>query len=234
MPLLLAVGFQLFGVAHLAIIGAIPLVALILSWLCRIKPASRIWIRRGLGTFLLINELIWYVYRYGHEGFRFPDGLPLQLCDLTLWLTIVAAWSLRPWCYELAYYAGISGSGMAILTPDLWAPFGSYPSVYFFLAHGFVVVTILTLTWGGMLRPRPASVWTAFRTLNLYAAAVGIFDLIYKTNYMYLRVKPSNVSLLAYFGPWPLYILAGEATALVLFLLLWLPFRSGCKIETSM
>ncbi len=217
--------FQLFGTAHLLMLAAIPITAGILAWRTRHYPQYSRLIRYSLGAIILVNELVWYGYNIYQGWFRFPEVLPLHLCDLTLWLTIVSAFTLNTRCFELAYYFGLAGTSMAILTPDLWAPFPSYPTVQFFLAHGMIVLTLLYMVWGNICCPQPGSVLRAFIFLNLYTITIALFNAVFDTNYMYLCQKPTGFSILNYFGPWPLYIAVSELVTVVLFTSLWLPYR---------
>jgi hypothetical integral membrane protein (TIGR02206 family) len=191
--------------------------------LLRRQLISSRFVRLALGLSLAVNEVIWWIYRYSHEGFRFPLNLPLQLCDMSMWATVVACVTLLPAVVEFAYFAGIAGAGMALLTPDLWSPWPTYPAVYFFLAHGGIVIGAAILVYGGIAPLRAGAVWRAFAMLLGYAAVVGTFNAIFKTNYMYLRQKPGNASLLDALGPWPMYLVAGAAVGLALFWLLWIP-----------
>ena len=114
---------------------------------------------------------------------------------------------------------------MAVITPDLFRPWPSYPAIYFFLAHGGIVIAVVVLVFGGIAPLRPGAVWRAYGLLLAYAAVLGVFDATFHTNYMYLCTKPGNASILDALGPWPAYLVAGALVALALFWLLWIPAR---------
>lgn len=121
--------FHLFSPQHVVVVAAIPLAGLVLAAVCRRGEMAARHLRFATAAFLAANELIWWGYRYATEGSRFPEGPPLQLCDVTVWATVAALLTLNRWCCDVAYFAGLAGSGMAVLTPDLWAPLWSDPSV---------------------------------------------------------------------------------------------------------
>ncbi len=217
--------FQFFGPAHLCILAAVPLLAALLTFIQWRLPAGSKILRISLGTILLLDSAAYYSTLAANGQLSDPDHLPLQLCDASLCLVIVALFTLNKFVYDLAYYGALAGATMALLTPNVTGPFPSLWTVQFFIDHGLIVAGALYLVWSGQARPSKGSVLRAMLWLNIYAAFVGTIDWIFKTNYMYLRAKPQNGSLLNFLGPWPWYILAAEGVALVVFGLLYLPFR---------
>jgi hypothetical integral membrane protein (TIGR02206 family) len=215
---------RLFGPLHLTLILIIVATCTALAFACRRKLLDVRKVRLGLGWGLVINELIWWTFRYSHEGLHLWN-LPFQLCDVTLWMSAIACLTLSGRVVEFAYFGGMAGAGMAILTPDLWSPWPTYPAIYFFLAHGGIVVAISVLVYGRISPLRPGAVWRGFAMLLGFAAAIGTLNAIAGTNFMYLCRKPKSASALDALGPWPMYLVAGAAVALALFWLLWLPVR---------
>jgi hypothetical integral membrane protein (TIGR02206 family) len=225
--------FQLLSATHLAILAAVPSLAGTAALTHRrLHPTSKT-VRLTLAVALVIDTILYYGYLATHGQLTFPDHLPLELCDLSLVLILIALVTLNKLVFDVAYYTALAGATMALLTPNLWEPFPSFGTIQFFIAHGLIVAGALYLVWSGQLRPRPGSVFRAMIGVNLFAALVGTFDYFYKTDYMYLRAKPQNASLLSVLGPWPWYLLVTEIVAFTLFCLLYLPFYRHAPKEST-
>lgn len=215
---------KLFGALHFTILTTIVAIAVAAAWCCRTDERIRRLVQRTLGAALAVNEIVWWVYRYSREGVHL-ENLPLQLCDVAVWLAVAASFSDAAAILEPAYFAGMAGAAMALLTPDLFTPWPTYPAVYFFVSHGGIVVCLAVAVFGARKKFRSGAVWRSMAELLIYAAIVGTFDRISGANYMYLMRKPKAASPLDAMGPWPWYLLSGIAVALALFWLMWLPVR---------
>lgn len=216
--------FHVFGAAHLAVLAAIPALAALLALLQRKVLHGTGLIRWVLAALLLFTSGAYYTHFARMAGGLFPGHMPLELCDLSLMLTIVVLVRFRAALFDVVYYWALVGATMALLTPDVGEKTTLFLAVVFFAGHGLTVVAILYLVWSGQARPRRGSVWRSMVAVNAAALVVGAFDFAFKTDYMFLRAKPATASLLDVFGPWPWYIVACEGAALVFFALLYWPF----------
>jgi len=144
-------------------------------------------------------------------------NLPLHLSDVVAMFTPIALWTRRPLLVEILYFWALTASLQAVITPDLNQ---TVPSVFFFtyfITHCGAVVAACLLVFGLRISLRPGALWRAFNATLVMAAVAGTANLITGGNYMYLRAKPSQPSLLDQMGPWPLYIATAAALALALF-----------------
>jgi hypothetical integral membrane protein (TIGR02206 family) len=224
--------FHFFGPVHILVLVLVPLLGAALAVVQRRFLRESKLIRYSLAFLLLLCTVSNYA-GFVLRGERiFPAHVPLELCDMSLWLVMFMLLRPRPALFDVAYYWALAGAGMALLTPNLVRP-SLFVEVQFFADHGLIVVAVLYLVWSRQARPRPGSVLRAMLAVNIVAVFVGAFDYMFKTDYMFLRTKPPTASLLDAFGPWPWYIVACEGAGLILFTMLYLPVRGKQRVSPA-
>ena len=214
----------LVATEHVGALVAIAVATAVLVVLARRGPGP--WLK-VLALVLVLDEVSWWVYLLagGQPGSVLAQSLPLQLCDVAIFVTAAALWARAPLLVEVTYFWGLAGTLQALLTPDLPQHFPSYPYFQYYIAHGGVVASALLLVLGLRIHPRPGSLLRIAAVTLAYVALVGVVDAITGADYMYLRAKPPSATLLDVLGPWPWYLLAATAIGLVLFAVLDAPFR---------
>ncbi|MCE3201996.1 YwaF family protein [Paenibacillus sonchi] len=229
--------FTMFSVSHWIAVSLVACFCVILFGLrqtIRSNLGLKQSVRLLLVAVLLFSEgglQLWYITQ---EVWKKGNSLPLELCGITLLLSIVMLLTRSRLLYSFLYFAGIGGAFIALLTPNLVYPFPHFRFLLFFAAHGGIILASLYMTWIEGYKPTWKSLFFTMLCLNIAAAAVYAADRILGANYMFLAHKPGTFSVLDYFGPYPYYLLVEEAFAFVVFLLMylvffWLPQRLNAR-----
>lgn len=221
--------FERFGFEHWLAIALIAAAAVGLVRLLRREPraaARERVVRVGLAAFLTVGLLIALVDSLPLRGLDWIDILPLHFCDFAVLVAIVALVTRRQAVCELLYFWGLSGTVIAMLMPDVDRGFPDARCASFFALHGVVAISAAVVAFGMDVRPRPGANWRVFWFTNAYAALIAVIDWTAGENFLYLRAKPSQPSILDLMGPWPWYILAADALAWSIFRALMIPFEA--------
>lgn len=225
-PLSVLTSFRAFNRQHLIVLGMIGVLGILIFLAGRSEHASRrTWMGRLLGGLLLGYVGTIYVQQGLSHALAWEYSLPLNLCNLVLGACIIALFRPNPFVIEIAYYWGMGGALQATITPDLAQGFPSWNFLLFFWGHGAALLAILFLVSDRKFAPGKGAIVRMMIALNAYALIVGGINAVTGWNYGYLCRKPEMPSLLDFIGPWPWYLLSLEGIALLMFLLLDLPWR---------
>jgi hypothetical integral membrane protein (TIGR02206 family) len=210
-----------FSVPHLAALAVLALsapAAVLVARRCSGRTTTIVY--RALAVLIICGWIGEYAADVAEGIWSVRYDLPLQLTDLITVTTAVALWTRSARAAEFAYLWSLSASLQATLTPDLsW----NFPSVFYFTYfdyHILAVVAGIGLVFGCGLYPSSGAPRRVFVATLAWVAIAGIGDIVTGGNYMYLRAKPADGSLMNAFGPWPWYIVGTAAIGFAMLLVL--------------
>ncbi len=218
--------FHLFGTGHLIALAVIVLINLSFIRLSK-SQSQRLkdGVRYAIVAVLVIAESAWHIWNIAIGEWTIQTHLPLHLCAVLVWSSVIMLLTKNYRIYEFVYFLGIAGAAQAVLTPDA----GIYGFPHFrvlqtLFAHGAIVTGAIFMTVVEGYRPTWASFKRVMVWLNIYAVIVTGINVLIGSNYLYTLHKPNTASLMDVLGPWPLYLIWIELIALLFCSLLYLPW----------
>lgn len=214
--------FVLFGPAHVLVLLTLAASSLIIFRSPERADVGNL--ARGMAWLLLViavSKPILYVGVYGQPP---AQSLPLDLCRINEFFCAYLLLRRSYRMFEIAYFLALAGSTSALLMPDLLHGFPDPRFILFFSSHGLSVLAVLYAVFAFGFRPTLGSVGRVIVFLGTYTAAIAGINLLLDSNYLFLCRKPEGASILDFLGPWPVYVLALFAIAVVACFLCYLPF----------
>jgi hypothetical integral membrane protein (TIGR02206 family) len=188
-------------------------------------------VRVVLAWWLIAWEVSKYAWFFGNGLGSIRTMLPLHLCSISLWLSVIMLLTGNYRAYEFAFFLGLGGATQGLITPEI----GRYGLPHFralhsFAAHGGIVLAALYMTLVEGYRPTARSLGKVAFWMGPYAAGVFLLNLALGTNYLYLASKPEFPTLIDLLAPWPWYVPQLALIAFAVACLLFLPFWIGDSI----
>ena len=229
--------FEIFGNIHLITIITIILVSVFLPRIYKNKSDESKSIMNKIIAGIIALHVIISPYKdlYLLEvPYHWSETIPLHMCDLSeiflIWFLLGGPKIL----YLCAFFWGLGGATMAILTPDISHHDLDY--VFFMIGHGMIIVGIMYATVSLGNRPYSRDILTvSMITAFILLPIVYVINLILgePANFWYLMAKPDGASLMDLFPEPPLHLLVTTPLAIAVFYLIYLPYAIKDRMAKS-
>lgn len=224
--------FEMFSAVHITSMITLCFLILLLfynrnRWTIQQQKVQ--FMERFFALTLFIMDGCYYIWLVQTGRWDWGNSLPLELCSISLIITIVLLWTGKKMLYSFVFFAGIGGAIQAVATPVLDLNFPHFRFFHFFYTHFGIILTALYFTWVRGYKPTFKGVIQTMITLNVLLPFLFVINFLVEGNYMFLQEKPRGGSLLDFLGPYPWYILSLELVAFIVFSCLWLLFKERNK-----
>jgi hypothetical integral membrane protein (TIGR02206 family) len=207
--------FVPFTAMHLLTVALLTAAMLGSCWMGRLWRGSQRerTLRHTWGWFVVLVAVVSNIYYFVPVNWDIRDSLPLQLCDLAIFVAAAAMLLDSRFFRTLLYFWGIGLSTQAFITPTLQFGIGHPKFWLFWIGHTCIVGSAIYDIVVGGYRPRLRDVLVAAGSTVAYLIVMLIvnegIDRLWPnpdrfSNYGYVgRGTPKNPTIIDRLGDWP-------------------------------
>ncbi len=179
----------------------------------------------GIIFFILINQGM-DLYREGYLSGNWKLGLPLHLCDFSSFSILIYLLTKKREFFLFAFFFGIAGGGMSILTPDVEYGFPYVPYIQNQIGH---MMIILGVSYAMILDNQRPHLKDVHRVLIFGTFLLGFMYVINNllgepANYWFLMEKPIGDNVTAFMRPAPFHMIDIYLLAVIVCYLIYMPY----------
>jgi hypothetical integral membrane protein (TIGR02206 family) len=217
--------FDLFGLQHLLTLSiATVLIFTICFYFQNKNNGTKYSAGIAIAALLVVHQIngILNTFTFNHA---WQEAFPLHMCDLSAFAIAYYLCKREKIFFNCAFFWGIGGATMALLTPDVDFAFPNAVFVPFFYAHSLILLGVFFSVIALKQRPYLNDVHKVIGIslvlmIFIYLANFVLGD---GANFWYLNAKPDNATIMNLFPDPPYHILVTIPVAIALFYIIYLP-----------
>jgi hypothetical integral membrane protein (TIGR02206 family) len=225
-------GFELFSAAHIGwLVGFFAACFALVALRKKRSKYQRI-IKWTLFILLPSCEISLHLWLILTNQWEVSD-LPLQLCSLSTFLAMFLFLKKNNKVFYLLYFFGTLPPILAMVTPEMVYTFPHFRFIEYFLHHSVIPLAALYfILYEGYRVPRKAILF-CYLTVNIIAVPIFFLNVLLDTNFFYLASRTEAKTILTFFGSGIMYYINLEITALIVFIITYIPMGVLQRLENK-
>ena len=185
-------------------------------------------------SLILINQGMDF-FREGYGLNEWRLGLPLHLCDFSSAAIILYFITKKREFFLFAFFAGISGAGMALLTPDTLYSFPHIDYIRHMVGHSMIIMGVAYAIIIDSQRPQLRDVHRVLFVVSIFLLLMYPINYLIGSpaNYWYVIEKPPGLNVTGFMREAPFHMIDIYILAVIVCYSIYLPYFIKDKLSKN-